>query len=401
MQIKSFKYRLKPTKDQEKQLTKHFGSSRFIWNYFLGQRKNHYSTNREAIKTRKVKALNYYDNAKKLAQLKTQDEFAWLSDANSQSLQQTLKDLEGAYKRFFKKQASYPKFKKKYTKQTFRVPQHVRIENSRIYFPKFKQGIKVRMHRNLEGKIRNVTISKNQIGQYFVSIACQVKIKPWTENKNTVGLDLGIKSFAVCSDGKTYDNQRILNKYEEKLKYKQRQLSKKVKSGKNREKARIEVAKIHNKIGNIRQNFLHQTSTHILKNHGTVCIEALNVKGMMANHHLAKSIGDVSWARFVNQLDYKSDWYGRKLVKIESFFPSSKTCHHCEHINQELELKHRTWICPSCKRELNRDYNASLNILKQGLNKLNGGRNYRQKPVELLPVGRAVKQEAQSSLAVE
>ncbi|MDA2936237.1 transposase [Patescibacteria group bacterium AH-259-L05] len=396
MHIKSFKYRLRPTKAQEQQLAKHFGSSRFIWNYFLARRKNHYSLNREAIKASNVKALNYYDNAKELAELKTQDEFVWLSEANSQSLQQTLKDLESAYKRFFKKQARYPKFKKKYDKQTFRIPQHILIENSRIYFPKFKQGIKVRMHRNLEGKIRNLTISKNQRGQYFVSIACQVKLKPWTENKNTVGLDLGIKDFAVLSDGKIYDNQKILNKYEEKLKYKQRQLSKKVKSSKNREKARIEVAKIHNKIGNIRQNFLHQTSTDILKNHGTICIESLNVKGMMANHHLAKSIGDASWSRFVNHLGYKSDWYGRKLIQIENFFPSTKICRHCEHINQELKLKHRIWICPNCKRELDRDFNASLNILKQGLNKLNGGRNYRQKPVELLPVGGAV--EAGSSI---
>ncbi|MDA2922724.1 transposase [Patescibacteria group bacterium AH-259-L07] len=401
MPVKTFKYRLRPTKQQEEQLAKHFGSCCFIWNYFLAQRKDYYLNNEQTIRAKKVKGLTYYDNAKKLTELKKQDTYAWLNKTNSQSLQATLKDLDNAYARFFKKQAQFPRFKKKYDKQAFRVPQHVRIKNSRIYFPKFKQGIKVNLHRNLEGKIQNVTISRNQIGQYFVSISCQVKINPFPKNKNTVGLDLGIKNFAVCSDGKIYDNQKILNKYESKLRYKQKQLSKKNKGSKNRDKARIEVAKVHNKIGNTRQDFLHKTSTHILKNHGTVCIEDLNVKGMMANHRLAKSVGDASWAEFVRQLEYKADWYGRKLVKIDKFFPSSATCYWCKHVNQELALKHRKWICPNCKKELDRDYNASLNILKQGLHKLNGGRDYRQKPVELPSVDGAVKQEAQLSLAVE
>ena len=381
---KAYKYRLYPTKEQEILLAKHFGCNRFIYNYFLDLAKKAYQENKEKIEAERInKNISYYENAALLTQLKKQPKLEWLKETNSQSLQATLKNLETAYKRFFQKKSKFPKFKSKYGKQSYKVPQSIIIKDSRVSIPKFKDGIKVKIHRALEGKILSATISKNSAEQYFISITCELDIKPLLKNNKAIGIDLGIKTFVVCSDEIDYDLPKTIKELDKKIKYRHKQLSKKKKGSNNRNKARVKLAKTYLKIHNIRQDFLHKTSTEIIKNHGIICIEDLAVKDMMSNHRLAKSIGDQAWGELCRQLGYKSDWYGRELVAIDRYFPSSKTCHVCGFINQNLALSERVWICPNCESLLNRDGNASLNIERQGLNLINrSGGNRRVKPLE-------------------
>jgi putative transposase len=361
--LKSFKFQLLPTKDQEVLLAKHFGCKRFIWNHFLSRRKDEYLNNK--------KTLNYYDCATELVGLKKKEETNWLKEVNSQTLQHTLRDLDGAYNRFFRKQSQFPNFKNKWDKQSFHVPQHISIEDNKIYFSKFNEGIEFNQHREI-GEINFITISKTPTGKYFVSITSEVgEIPKLPKNDKTIGVDLGIKDFAVCSNGEKFDNPKHYHKLEKKLKFKQRQLSKKKKGSNNRIKARKQVALVHEKIRNNRQDFLHKLSTKLIHENQVICIEDLNVKGMMANHKLAKSIGNCGWGEFVRQLHYKADWYGREIVTVDRFFPSSKTCNYCGWINDSLTLKDREWTC-NCGKVIDRDLNASLNILKQGLNLKSG-----------------------------
>ena len=364
---KAYKFRIYPTQEQQELLSKHFGCSRFIYNHFLNVQKEHYLNNKDNEESERVRLYkSKFETMKELTQLKK--ELTWLKEINSQSLQCTLTNLDTAYKQFFLKKSNFPKFKSKYTKQSFKVPQYTAIENKRLFIPKFKQGIKLRQHRELGGRIINVTISKNSANQYFVSVVCEVEQLQLLKLNNAIGIDLGIKDFAVTSNKDVYTNPKILYQYESKLKYLQRQLSKKKLSSINRNKARLKVAKLHNKIANIRQDFLHKLSTKIINENQVIVLEDLNVKGMMKNHHLAKAISNCSWSTFVNMLQYKSDWYRREVIKIDRWFPSSKTCNHCGYINQSLKLSQRTWICNQCNTTIDRDYNAALNILKQGLN---------------------------------
>jgi len=361
---KTYKLRLSPNKKQSELIAKHFGSTRFIWNYFLAQRKESYLEAK--------KSLNYYDNSKTLTVLKKDSEFDWLKEINSQSLQASLKDLDTAYGKFFKKQAMFPKFKKKgLSTDSFRCPQGVKIVNNKLQIPKFKP-IKVNIHRKIEGKILFATISKTRTDKFFVAITCEVEHKALPKSTKTIGIDLGIKSFAVCSDNTVFENIKTTAKYAQKLKYEQRQLSKKKKKSNNRAKQRKQVTLVHEKIKNIRIDNIHKFTIQIVKNNGVIAIENLNISGMIKNHNLAKAIADTSWGEAVRQLEYKSDWNGRSFVKIDRWFPSSKTCFNCNFINQNLTLKNREWICPCCKSILNRDLNASQNILKQGLKILSG-----------------------------
>jgi putative transposase len=386
--LKSFKFQLLPTKEQKEKLSQHFGCRRFVWNYFLNRRKEEYLDNK--------KTLNYYDCANELTKVKKQEEYNWLKEVNSQTLQHTLRDLDTAYNKFFRKETKFPIFKSKHKKQSFRVPQHISVENDKIYFPKFKEGIKLNMHREF-GEIRFITISKTSTNKYFVSLTCEVEQKKLKKNKNKIGVDLGIKNFAVCSNGEVFDNPKHYHQLEKKLKYNQRQLSKKTKGGSTRNKQRLNVAKIYERITNSRTDFLHKLSRKLIDENQVICVEDLNVKGMMSNHKLAKSVGNCGWGEFVRQLTYKAEWYGRTLIKIDRFFPSSKTCYDCGYINQELSLKDREWKCV-CGKDIDRDYNASLNILKQGLNMSGLGAKSlnKQKQVESLSLDKAMKLEAQS-----
>jgi len=392
---KSFKYRIYPTKEQEVLLSKHFGSKRFVWNYFLNQRKTVYLENK--------KSLNYYDNARSLTQLKKQEEFVWLKEVNSQSVQASLRDLDVAYNRFFSKQGMFPRFKSRKDKQSFRVPQSTEYKDCKLWIPKFKNSIKVREDRPLSGKILFSTISKSPTNKYFVSITCETEHTPYEKTKNNIGVDLGVKDLAICSDGKIYPNITTTKKYSKQLSYEQRQLSKKQKGSKNRSKQRVKVAKVHEKISNSRSNYIHNITTQLVRENQTICVEDLSVANMLKNHKLAKSISDCSWGEFLRQLKYKSQWNERDLVSLGKFFPSSKTCNKCKFINQDLTLKDREWVCPSCGSKLDRDINASENILEQGLKILSGcgmQSELKQKRDEALPLGESVIHETQPSLVV-
>lgn len=388
--LKSYKFQLLPNEQQKKLLGQHFGCKRFVWNYFLNKRKEEYLNNK--------KTLNYYDCAKELTQLKETQEYDWLNKVNSQTLQHTLRDLDTAYNRFFRKESKFPNFKSKHHKQSFRVPQHITVEDGKIYFPKFKEGIEVNVHRQF-GEIKFITVSKTPTGKYFVSLTCEEKeSKKLKPSKNKIGIDLGIKEFAVCSNGERFENPKHYHKVEKKLKFNQRQLSKKVKGGTSRNKQRIKVALLHERVTNSRLDFLHKLSKKLIDENQVICVEDLNIKGMMNNHKLAKAIGTTGWGEFLRQLIYKAEWYGRTVIKIDRFFPSSKTCHGCGYINQELSLKDREWQC-ACGKHIDRDLNASLNILKQGLSMTGLGSKSvtKQKRVESLALVKAKKPEAPSS----
>ena len=369
----AYKFRLYPNEEQKILLAKHFGSCRFVWNYFLNERKEFYLKNKEEIEAKRIKGcLNYYDNAKELTQLKQKEEYKWLNECNSQSLQSCLKHLDGAYKMFFRKTHKFPNFKNKHHKQSFTIPQFFKLENKKIYFPKFKDGIKVKEHRKLEGKFVVATISKNTANQYFVSIIVEKEVQSLEKLQTAVGIDLGIKDFATLSNGIVYENIKPLRKKMKKLKFLQRQLSKAKNGSKNRKKRQLRLAKYHLKISNIRKDYLHKITNQISKENQFVGMENLNVAGMMKNHKLAQSIADVSWHEFKRQLEYKCKWRGRELVIIDRFFPSSKLCNICNIINQELTLKDRVWTCKNCDTTHQRDLLASTNILRQAFNMVAG-----------------------------
>ena len=353
--MRTYKYKIKPTKEQVVLIEKHLWCCRFVWNKYLGERKQAYEE--------QWKSLSYYDNAKSLTQLKK--ELTWLKEVNSQSLQATLKDLNLAYDRFFKKITKFPRFKsKKNPKHWFHIPQKIKLKGSKLVVPKFQEWIKVIIHRPLLWTIRNATITKDN-AWYYVSIVCENTIKPLPKDNKNIGLDLWIKDFCITSDGEKVKNPKFLRAMEDKLI--------KVQSYYSRHKGKRTLRKLqrlHTKIANQRKDFLHKVSTRLIHENQVICLEDLNVKGMMQNHKLAKSIWEVGWGMFVDFLTYKAEWYGRTLIKIDRFYPSSKTCNCCGNVKEELKLSERTYHCDHCWASLDRDINAAKNILKQGLKQL-------------------------------
>jgi putative transposase len=362
---RTYRYLLLPTKKQKVSLNQHFGCVRWVYNHFLKERIDQYKETRTS--------LNYIKQSRFLPHLKRQTETIWLKEVNSQSLQCALQHLDMAYENFFKNRAKCPRFKRKRGKNSFSVPQHVRVPGDKLFFPKFKEGITLKLHRPIEGKIKQCTVSKTPTGKFFVSILCEAAYHPKPRTGKVVGLDLGLKDFAVSSDGKRFENPRHLKRSEKKLKTAQRHLQRKQKGSGNRNKQRLKVARLHEKIANTRKDHLHKLSTQITNAYDVICVEDLNIRGMLKNNKLAKHISDASWDSFISLLHYKAGWNDRQLVKVGRFFPSSKTCHQCGHINQNLKLSERTWICPSCENKVDRDYNASRNTLEEGLNILSGG----------------------------
>ena len=392
---KSYKFRIEPTSEQIVLLSKHFGACRFVFNKFLHERKEKYLNEKTS--------LNYYDNARTLTDLKKEEDFDWLKEINSQSLQSAIRNLDSAYKNFFNKKNKFPRFKSKYDKQSFKIPQNVLINEGKLVIPKFKEGVKINLHRKIEGEILFATITKSTTGKYYVSITCEVNHKPFDKTGSKVGIDTGIKDLAILSDGKTYENIKVLKSKLKKLKYQQRQLSKKQKGSNSRQKQKIKLSLTHEKITNIRKDYLHKISTEIVKNHDIISVEDLSVKNMMKNHKLAQSLSDVSLGMFYKMLEYKSKWNDKSFVKIDRFFPSSKTCSNCGWIYQDLNLSIREWTCPSCNEHHDRDLNASKNILIQGINILSGygiESDIKQKQGEALPLGESVIPEAKPSLVV-
>jgi putative transposase len=360
--LKSFKYRLYPTDNQKVLLTKHFGHCRWVYNWALTTKQNTY-------KESKIK-LSKFDLINMLPNLKKQKETEWLKEVDSQALQATVANMDTAYQRFFKKISAFPNFKSKHdSKQSYTVPALTKVDfnHGLVFIPKFREGIKCKFDRTFSGTIKKSTVSKNSCGQYFISILVDTGIdnptKPVLVTKEDIlGIDVGLTHFCITSTGEFVDNPRFLKSKTRRLTLLQRKLSHKQKGSKNRIKAKLKVAKLHQTIINKRTDFLHKLSTKLICDNQAVARENLNVTGMMKNHKLAKAISDVSWAEFDRQLAYKAEWSGKHFLKIGMFEASSKTCNCCGYHNKEMTLADREIKCPSCGAEYNRDINASKNI---------------------------------------
>ena len=353
--LKAYKYRIYPDAEQMQFFAKCFGCVRFVYNRMLSDRIEHYNLT--------GKSLNNTP-----AQYKS--EFTWLKEVDSLALANAQMNLNTAYRNFFRdKSNGFPKFKSKknnnFSYTTNNQKGTVYIENGCIKLPKLKSPVKIRQHRSFEGVIKSCTISKAPSGKYHISILVETEIQKLPASDMRVGIDVGIKDFAVLSNGEAYKNPKHLRKSEKRLAKLQRDLSRKQIGSSNRNKARIKVAKLHEKIANQRMDFLHKKSTEIIRENQAIVIEDLKVKNLMKNHNLAKSIAEVSWSRFREMLDYKSRWYGRELIIAPPDYPSSQLCSDCgNRSSQTKDLACRVYICPECGLEIDRDYNASLNLLK-------------------------------------
>lgn len=362
--FRTYQFELKPTQEQKVLLDKHFGCIRYVYNYFLNERKEQYQADK--------KSDNYYKQAATLTELKKKEETAWLKEVNSQSLQFALRCLDTAYVNFFRGNAKFPRFKSKKNKNSFTVPQFAKLENGRFFAPKFKDGIKCIIHREVKGEIGKCTLSKTPTGKYFVSILSEEQYQPKEKTGAVCGIDLGLKDLAITSDGIKFKNNRYTKKYERDLAKAQKHLSRKQKGSNSFERQRRKVAKIHEKISNTRQDVLHKVSHQLVSDYDLIALEDLNVKGMMSNRKLSKHIADTSWGTFVRFLEYKADWNDKQVVKINRFYPSSKTCNVCGWINQDLNLSVREWTCKN-GHHLDRDENAAKNILNEGLKIISSG----------------------------
>ena len=379
-------YRAYPNKAAQAELNQNIGNARFVWNYFLGLIIEKYKS--------EGKFIFYNDLSKLLTELKKQSEFEWLKLSEATNLQQKLRDLDKAIRQSTSKKYAnkkgFPKFKSRKTDESgIRIAKSFKIlDETYIKIYKISQPIKVKFHRPLLGKPTSVTVIKDRAGNWFVSFVVQVDDYFVELNKDEVetaiGIDLGCKTFAVCSDSTSYDNPKFLYKSEKKLKKLQKKHNKKQKNSNNKAKSRRRLAKQHKKVSNQRSNFIKQTASSIAKKNDLVVCEDLNVSGIVQNHKLAKTISDCSLSAFLKELQWQCKKRGKIFHQVDRWYPSSKTCNHCGYIKKELKLSEREWICPNCGSTINRDYNASLNILSQGLKDL----EIRQELPKLTPVTR-------------
>lgn len=384
--LKGFKYRLYPNKKQEILLDKHIGASRFIYNLALETKLLAYSGGKNY--------LSFFDLSKQIPDLKK--ECPWLKEIIAQSIQASLKNTDNAFKAFYKGQNNFPKYKLKGKgRQSFHIPQDIKIENNRLFIPKFKKGIKIELSRPIKGIIKSATISRTPTGKYFVSILCETgeqNLPKQEITKETIlGLDLGLKHFLITSDGEFVDNPRYLQKSESKLKYLQSKSSR-YKGKKYKQKFR----KCHEKVANQRRDFLHKTSTKLIRENQSIAVEDLDVKGMLKSENLAHSISDAGWSMFKEMLKYKSEWYGINFLQIGRFEPSSQVCSCCGHQNKKLKLGDREWVCYICGINHNRDINAAMNIKNFALNKHLLGIS-RKNQNELSPIGEVMTSETHNT----
>lgn len=366
---KTFRYRLEPCAPQRHLFARFAGCSRFVFNWGLAERKARYET--------EGKTLSYIDQCKRLPELKKAEETAWLGEIHSQVLQQALKDLDIAYRHFFRRVKTgeapgFPKFKKKGQKDAFRYPQGVKVEGGRVYLPKIG-WVRYRDSRPVEGRILQATV-KREGEHWFICLACEVDLPdtpPLSITKErAVGIDMGLKSFAFLSDGTEIENPRFLMTVLAKLRRAQRLLSRKTKFSNNWKKQVAKVVKLHIRVKNARKDFAQKASTAIVKNHDVIAVEDLNINGMVKNRHLSRAISDAGWRLFLAMLEYKAQWAGKHFVRIGRFEATSKTCSECGQ-KKPLPLSVRTYACGNCGMVMDRDWNASLNIRAAGLVVLN------------------------------
>ena len=361
--LKAYKYELAPTDAQKHQLNGAFGSCRVIYNLALETKNMAYQSG---------KNLTCFDLMKQLTELKK--EFTWLKEVPAQSLQQTISNLDRAFVNFFKGRASFPKFKKKNAKQSFRIPIAIEVnfETNFVRLPKYGD-VGFHKNRKFSGEVRQATVSKTTTGRYFISILVEdgksVPVKKEIKESTTIGIDLGLKHFTILSDGTKVDNPKFLVKAQKELRKQQRSLSRKKKGSNKREKQKLVVAKLYEKITNQRKDFLHKLSTQIINEYDSIAIENLNILGMLQNKNLAKHIIDASWGTFESYLKYKAEWYGKNILQIGRFEPSSKMC-SCGEVNNQLKLSQREWVCVSCGSIHDRDILAANNIKKFGLGQI-------------------------------
>ena len=361
---KAYKFRIYPNTEQEIALAKSFGCCRWFWNYSLNLCQETYQSTGKGLTRGYIQGL--------LPSLKK--EYEWLTDAYSQCLQVVALNLSQAYQNFFEKRAKLPRFKSKHGRQSISYPANVKFEEDYLKLPKIGLVYCVR-HREFEGTIKTVTISKNPDGKYYASILVDdgSELPSQSSDGKAIGIDLGLNHFAITSNGSKYDNPRHLAKHQRNLKRKQQKLSRKKKGSNNRQKARGKVAKVHSKISRCREDFLHKLSRKIVNENQVIAVENLNVKGMVRNHNLAKAISDCGWGMFCTMLKYKAEWEGKTYIEVDRFFPSSKTCNVCLNQVGSLPLDVRTWTCEHCKTIHDRDINAAINIRDEALRILSLG----------------------------
>lgn len=362
---KGYKFRLYPNKTQATLLNKTLGCCRFIFNHFLSVRRDSWDKD--------MKSISYTETSALMTKLKSDENYLWLREVDSVALQQSLRDLDASYQNFFKRDRGYPKFKsRRNPQQSYRMQnggKTIRVESKRIKLPKVG-FVRFEQSREFNGRILNATVTRTATGKYFVSLCVEEDMSDDLRQNggSQIGLDVGLKDFCTDNHGNTFANPKPLRRLNKKLTKAQRKLSRRKLGSHNRNKQRIILARVHEKIANLRKDFLHKLTTKLCRENQTIAVESLNVQGMMKNHKLAQAIADVSWGEFFRQLQYKAILHGCEVIKVSTFYPSSQMCCTCGYKNSlTKDLNVRCWTCPVCGSAHDRDRNAAINILQKAL----------------------------------